>query len=45
MFTLTMLLLFAAFVLTLVSAAGRVPLWPAVLCLVLAALVQVWPAR
>ena len=43
MFTLTLLLVFAAFVLTIASASGRVPLWPAVLCLVLAELLEAWP--
>ena len=41
MISITMLLLIAAFVVTIMSAMGKSPLWPAVLLLVVAMLVQV----
>ena len=43
MLTLTLLLLLAAFVLTLVSAAGKCALWVPVLLLCLAALLRHLP--
>lgn len=43
MLTLTFLLLLGAFVLTLLSAIGRAPLWVAVLLLVMIEALQVIP--
>jgi len=40
MLTVVPLLLLAAFVVTIVSAIGRAPLWPAVLLIIVALLVQ-----
>jgi membrane protein YqaA with SNARE-associated domain len=39
------LLLLIALVITLGAGVGRVPLWPAVLVIVVALLLQHWPAR
>ncbi len=43
MLTLIMLLVLAAFVVTIASAIGRAPLWVAVLLLVMVELVRVLP--
>lgn len=43
MVTVTLLLLLAAFVLTIASAGGKAPLWAAVFCLVLLELLRVLP--
>lgn len=43
MLTITGALVVAAGILTLVSAAGKVPLWPAVLCLVIVEALQLFP--
>jgi len=42
MFALTVLLAVLALGLSVVSSAGRVPLWPAVFVLALLELVQLW---
>ena len=43
MFTITIVLVFLAIGLAVVSSGGRVPLWAAVFVLGLAELVQLWP--
>lgn len=41
--TVTALLIVAAFLCTIISAAGRCPLWVPVLLVVLVQLLQIWP--
>jgi hypothetical protein len=43
MLPLLALLVLAALILTLVAAVGRLPLWIAVLIVVLIQLLQIWP--
>jgi hypothetical protein len=43
MFTVTVLLVFAAFALAVVSSSGRVPLWTSVVLLCVVELLQSWP--
>lgn len=45
MLTITFLLTLTAFILAIASATGRVPLWPSVLLLSLALLLQTIPIR
>jgi len=45
MLTLTLLLVLAAFVLTVASAMGKAPLWVAVVLLTIAALLPLVPVR
>lgn len=45
MLTIALLLVLAAFVVTILSAMGKAPLWIAVLLAVLVELLQVVPAR
>lgn len=42
MISLTMLLLLAAFIVTIASAMNKAPLWPAVLLVIVAALLPIW---
>jgi hypothetical protein len=41
--TLTQILLILAFAITVVAGTGRVPLWPAVLLLVIVHMLAAWP--
>jgi hypothetical protein len=43
--TLTLLLVLAAFIVTIVAAIGRAPLWVAVLLLVMVELLRLVPVR
>ena len=43
MLTLSLLLLLAAFICTIISAAGKLPLWVAVFILIVLELLQSWP--
>jgi hypothetical protein len=45
MFTVALLLALAAFVITIAAAMNRAPLWPAVLLLTIALLLQSIPLR
>lgn len=44
MLTVLVLLAISAFVVAIVHAMGKAPLWPAVLVLAVLALLQAWPA-
>lgn len=43
MLSLTVLLLLAAFIITILSAIGKAPLWVAVLLVIVELLIQVYP--
>ena len=43
MFPLLVILYFLALAIAIASSGGRLPLWPAVFVLALAALIQLWP--
>ncbi len=45
MITVTLLLVFSAFIITIVHVVGRAPLWPAVLLLIILHLLGTGPVR